>query len=748
MIERRRITVQGIVQGIGFRPFVYGLALKRSLTGFVRNESGGAVIELQGLLKDIHELEHELKTNMPPSGRIDTVETESRASINNEQIFVIKESISATHTSLSLVPDRDVCPDCLQEMRDPSDRRQGYPFINCTRCGPRYTIVTNLPYDRPNTTMARFDMCPDCLREYEDPLDRRYHAQPIACPVCGPRCWLALPGNLDAGEETGKAVSEAARRLNEGEVVAIKGIGGFHLAADATNEAAVSRLRDYKKRPRKPLAVMVRDLDTARDMVYLDLDAENLLRSPAAPIMVAPRRLTCQVSKSVAPGLTDIGVMLPYSPLHHLLFDEGPAALIMTSGNHPSEPITTTNDDALNHLRADAYLLHDRDIHVANDDSVIRVSRTQPVFLRRSRGYVPETMNASQLPERSALALGAELKVTVSTLHRGELVVGRHLGNLDNPRAESAFRGEVNRMLQFGKIEPEAVAVDLHPDLATTLFAEETFADLPVIRIQHHHAHLAAVMVEHGLGPDVRAAGIILDGFGFGPDGAIWGGEILRGGFRDFERVGHLRYVPQPGGDRAALEPHRMATSLLVDAGLDEIDAPGYNEQIAAICSIRSVSPPTSSAGRLFDGVAALLNVAPEVQDYEGEAAARLEATADPECDDAYPFAVSGNELDTRTLIGALMEDRSETPIRAARFHNGLADGLVAMALVANEERIVLGGGCMVNRLLLRRLITRLKEEKIEILWSQFLPPGDGGLSAGQAACAVCILDSGDKKCV
>lgn len=749
---RRRIAVQGIVQGVGFRPFVYRLAHELALVGSVCNEAVGVSIEIQGPGAALDDFVRRLHAELPPGARIqraDVAELEPRV---DERAFVITSSREGQGRSVSIAPDRYLCAACLHEMNDPADRRYRYPFITCMHCGPRYTIAIELPYDRRRTTMAKFPLCDACRREYENPLDRRYHAEPIACPGCGPRVWLEQ--GADVPPETSgqpsesalcgeRALGQARALLGAGKLLAVKGIGGFHLAVDARNRDAVTRLRQLKHRPRKPLALMVRDGETAESLVVLDTATRELLRSPAAPIVLAPRRAGGGLPDEIAPGLGDIGVMLPYSPLHRLLF-EGPLdALVMTSGNPPSEPITTHNAEALTRLTADATVLHDRDIHVANDDSVLRAAPAGPIFIRRSRGYVPEPLDASVLPDRRVLALGAVLKVTLATLSRGQLIVGRHLGDLDNVRAEEAFRQEVERMLRFGQVEPEAVAVDRHPDLASTLHAEQAFRGARIERVQHHHAHLAAVLVEHGLAVDTTAVGIILDGFGQGLDDTIWGGEVLRGGYASFERTAHLRLVAQPGGDRAALEPRRMATSLLRDVGLAGAGHPSFDPRVAEICGSRALSPQTSSAGRLFDGAASLLGVAPELQDYEGEAAALLEALADPTHEDGYPLPLRGAELDTRALVSALVADDAPLPVRAARFHNGLADGLVRAALAAGPDLVVLGGGCMVNRMLLARLVRKLEGAGRRVLTARLLPPGDGGLSAGQAAVAACRLEQG-----
>ena len=740
-LRRQRLLVRGTVQGVGFRPFVYRVATEEALAGGVRNVGWGVVIELQGPAERLTRFRERLVSELRPPGRIDRLEVEERPPRPGVDAVVIEASEASSGARASLAPDGATCPDCLAELADSEDRRFRYPFVNCTACGPRYTITAELPYDRANTTMRGFPLCDDCRREYEDPLDRRYHAEPVACPRCGPRVWLArvADGGTDPPPFAGDpaAALDAARALlRAGSVVALKGLGGFHLAADARSEAAVARLRRDKRRQRKPLALMVRGLDVAHRILRLDAADEALLRSPEAPVVVAPARPEHGVAASVAPGIDDLGVMLPYTPLHHLLFGADLDALVMTSGNDPAEPITTDDALALETLPADAWLLHDRPIEVACDDSVVRTGPRGPVLLRRARGYVPRGLPASCLPDRQVLALGAQLKVTLATVAGGELVVGRHLGDLDNPAAEAAFVAEVGRMLAFGGVEPDVVAVYLHPDLYTTLHAEQHPAQWPLVRVQHHHAHLAAVALEHGIGCDERVVGVVLDGVGYGPDGTVWGGEVLVGGYRQYERVGHLRPVPLPGGDRAAREPGRMATSLLWDAGLGGPERIGWDERVASICGVSSVSPRTSSAGRLFDGVAALLGLAPDEQDYEGEAALRLEAAADPACRDGYPLPATDGVLDVRALVAALLDDDAPVPRRAARFHNGLADGLAAVARATGLETVVLAGGCLANRRLTARLVERLGG--LRVLLPRALPAGDGGLAAGQAAVAAC----------
>lgn len=752
-VERRRVLASGVVQGVGFRPFVYRLALDLGLTGIVRNDGGAAFIEAQGPGPRLERFLERLARELPSPGHIEHLAVTIVPPLAGESAFVIAASSEQPRTGAALAPDGFVCADCLRELRDPADRRHRHPFITCTRCGPRYTITRALPYDRPNTTLARFPLCPDCEREYRDPLDRRYHAQPVSCPRCGPVAWLvargadpAPPQRLDP--DPAAAIDQARARLLAGDIVAVKGIGGFHLAVDARSDAAVARLRAAKRRPRKPLAVMVRDLDTARRLAVLDPELEDLLASHAAPIVLAPARAGSGLCGDLAPGLDDVGLFLPYSGLHHLLLSAELDAIVLTSGNAPSEPIATDNADALASLPADAFLLHDRDIHVACDDSVVRAGPPaadpvahSPVLVRRSRGYVPRALDATFLPLARVLALGAELKVAVATLAQGELVLGRHLGDLDNPRAEEAFVAEIERMLGFARLTPEVVAVDLHPDLYASVHGAKAFAGARLVRVQHHHAHLCAVLVEHRHAPDATACGIMLDGLGLGDDGTLWGGEVLVGSYAASRRVAHLRPVPQPGGDRAALEPGRMATSLLADA--DRRTHPAFDARFAPLLASRVVAPLTSSTGRLFDGVAAILGVTAPAQDYEGEAAARLEAVADPTVEDAYPLPRAGDELDTRALVAALVDDRAPVPVRAARFHNGLADALAQAALTTGERVVALGGGSLVNRWLRARLVHGLTRGGVRVLLPRVLPPGDGGLSAGQAACAACVAGRG-----
>jgi hydrogenase maturation protein HypF len=748
--RRVRLRVTGTVQGVGFRPFVVRLARGLGLAGLVRNDGDGVTVEVEGPAAEVAEFRARLVAELPLPGAIEGVEV-LEVPVEGAATFVIAPSQPGARISTSLAPDGHVCADCLRELRDPADRRYRYPFISCTRCGPRYTITRALPYDRASTTMAPFALCDDCRREYEDPADRRFHAQHLACPACGPRVWLAAPGDAPVpappeARDPAAPVAAAAARLRDGLVVAIRGIGGFHLAADARRPDAVARLRERKHRDRKPLALMVRDLATAHRLVALTPADEAVLTRAAAPIVLAPRRPEAGLAPGLAPDLQDLGVMLPYSPLHHLLLEEGPDVLVMTSANPAAEPILTDSAAVLATSLADLALLHDREIHLGCDDSVVRATALGPVQVRRARGFVPLSLRADQLPARRVLGMGAELKVALATLQDGELVVGRHLGDLASARTEAAFVDEVERVLRFHRLEPEAVAVDLHPDLFSSQHAIERFGgSVPVVPVQHHHAHLAAALVEHRRPADAEVTGVLLDGLGYGTDGTIWGGEVLAGGYARVERVAWLRPVPQPGGDAAAREPHRMATSYLVAAGCEDPTLPGFDPAVAALCGTPAVSPLCSSAGRLFDAVAALLGVAPDRQGYEGEAAMRLETLAAraAEGSGAYPLPLEDQQLDTRVLLQALLADAASAAVRAARFHHGLAEGLARAALQAGRGTVVLSGGCMVNRLLLGRLVRELRRGGVEVLWPRRLPVTDGGLAAGQAAAAACIIDGG-----
>jgi len=756
----RRIHVSGVVQGVGFRPFIYGLAQRHALSGWVRNSSAGVDIEVEGPPVALDAFLAAITAEAPPLSRIESV-TVQEIPGNGFARFEIRHSHAVEGAYQPISPDVATCPECLAEVRDPSDRRYRYPFTNCTNCGPRFTIIQDIPYDRPATTMAPFAMCPDCQREYDDPLNRRFHAQPNACPVCGPRLelrpspalgapagWDALPADpLDA----------ARALLLAGHIVAIKGLGGFHLACDATNPAAVRTLRARKGRAAKPFAVMMPDLDAVRRVCTVSEAAARALEGSERPIVLLPLLPGGPIAVEVAPGLRELGVMLPYTPLHHLLLEQTlgfPSALVMTSGNFSEEPIATDNDDALARLGplADAFLLHDRAIHIRCDDSVVRATEGGLLPLRRSRGYAPYPV---PLPFESPplLATGAELKNTFCLARDAHAFISQHIGDLANYDALCSYEHSIAHMERLFRVQPEIIAHDAHPDYLATRYAMRR--PEPRVAVQHHHAHLASCLAEHKVPPGEPAIGVIFDGTGLGPDGAIWGGEILIGGYDGFRRFAHLRYVPLPGGDAATLRPYRTALAHLWSAGLPwdadlppVLAAPPQEQTIVRQQLEKRLNAPlTSSMGRLFDAAAALCGVLQEVT-YEAQAAIWLEAGADADETAAYPFAIARGEdgsylFDPEPLLIALLADLRggvPVPILSARFHNGVADLVRDICLLAREETGIatatLSGGVFQNATLLRAAGERLRHAGFAVLTHELVPPNDGGLALGQAAIA------------
>ena len=781
---RRRVTVTGIVQGVGFRPFVHRLAVALGLGGHVHNFTGGVHIEVEGPEERLAEFLDRLTREAPPAAVIREVTWQAIPPVGQRD-FIITPS-ETSDSAVLVPPDIALCADCRRELADPADRRYRHPFINCTNCGPRFTLIRRLPYDRCNTSMAVFDMCADCRREYEDITDRRYHAQPVCCPRCGPRLWLADDRGavIASGEQ---ALLEAKNILRAGGVVAVKGLGGFHLACDATNEEAVGELRRRKNRWVKPLAVMALSIEAVKYFAQMDDEARWLLESPAAPIVLLPKLLPERLASSVAPDSPDYGVMLAYTPLHVLLLgrwvdesldggaDEGGAAdgflaLVMTSGNISDEPICTDNEEALRRLGglADAFLLHDRDILVGCDDSVVRVSGVGPVVMRRSRGYVPRPV---LLPIESppALGVGGHLKNTFC-LARGIFAYpSQHVGDLDRADTLEYFEDGLARLEDLLEIRPEVVACDLHPDYLSTRVAEELARErgLGLVRVQHHHAHFAACLADNGLaGP---ALGLICDGTGYGDDGTVWGCEVLVGDLVGYERLGHLRYVGLPGGEKAIEEPWRVAVAWLADAfGLEWSRWPSAGwrlvetvgpERVRAILAMlrRGINcPHASSAGRLFDAVAALLGVR-LVSAYEAQAAMALEAQAARWTGpiEAYQFemdeeAAGGQSLfvlDPRPIFGGICRDiagGAEVEQVAARFHATFAAMLVAVARAVADntglEVVALSGGSFQNRLLIEQTVEGLRRAGLEPVWHRDLSPNDSGLCVGQVAVAAARL--------
>jgi hydrogenase maturation protein HypF len=724
LVTGLRIRVRGQVQGVGFRPFIWQLAREFGLQGQVLNDPEGVLIEVWGETSDFAKA---ITTRAPPLARVDTIEVSALDGPAPEGFIIAPSRGHGVETRVT--PDVATCRACLEEIRAPG-RRQGYAFTNCTLCGPRFSILRGLPYDRAETTMAVFPMCEACRAEYDSPADRRFHAQPVACPDCGPRLWFE-----GAGEGPGDPLVQATGLLRGGGVLAIKGLGGFHLACDACNPQALSLLRARKHRPAKPLAVMA-PLALLETIAYLSLADRALLVDPAAPIVLVPSRDV--LPREVAPGMGTLGVMLPATPLHHLLVDAFAGVLVMTSGNRSGEPQVIGNAEARMKLStfADGFLMHDRDIARRLDDGVER--STPPLVIRRARGRVPGTLSLPPgFPNRQVLAMGGQTKGAICLVKSGQALLSHHLGDLDDALCADEFRRAIMDYRGLFDHQPEAVACDLHPGFRASIEAEAT--GLPVVRVQHHHAHLAACLgdalwpLDAGL-----VAGIILDGLGLGPDGAFWGGEVLLGDYRGFARLAHLRPAPLPGGDAASRQPWRNALMRLDQAGLgdvaDRLFASLPRQTLRAAVAGGINAPLSSSAGRLFDAVAACLGIVPDVQSFEGEAAMRLEVLAGPPAA-GYPF---GPDIDPAPMFRALAGDLAQTvpqAVIAARFHDGLAAAFAAPARAAvasgRARAVALSGGCLQNVRLLSALLREL--DGLPILLHARVPANDGGLAFGQA---------------
>ena len=761
MRQRRRVTVQGIVQGVGFRPFVYGLARRHGLAGCVSNDARGVTIEIEGETASLDDFLRRLRDEPPPLAMIENVTCESLPS-RGDTDFVIAASHGEAEKQTFISPDVCLCDDCRREMNDPSDRRYHYPFINCTNCGPRFTIIKDVPYDRPTTTMAPFPMCEECRREYDDPADRRFHAQPNACPRCGPRVSLEPIGGgagltpssnrraAGAGLEEGvspalslqndAAVATTARRLRAGGILAIKGLGGYHLACDATNEAAVNSLRECKHRWDKPFALMVADLETARRLCEISEKEAEVLLSRRRPIVLLRAREPREVATQVALGQRELGVMLPYTPLHFLLLDafkvlcgDELAVLVMTSGNLSDEPIAYRDDEARQRLSslAEAFLTHDREIHMRCDDSVARVVDNQEVLLRRSRGYAPQPIRAPQEFRAPILAVGGHLKNTFCLGKGHYAFVSHHIGDLENYETLRSFREGIEHFKRLFDVAPRVVAHDLHPEYLATKYALER-ADLEAIGVQHHHAHIAAVTGEHGVPEPV--IGVAFDGTGYGTDGTIWGGEFLVADWNDFERVTHLDTIPLLGGEQAIHQVWRLATAWLHQVYGDdflklEIDFTRRLDRrqwsVLRQMMEKNINAPRSSAmGRRFDAVAALLGLR-DVVNYEAQAAIELEMIAGETCEEKYSFAVQAGVLsldDTlRAIVNDLQNDVAASYI-AAKFHNTVAAAIAQICTAIRNERnlnqVALGGGVFQNVLLLTRILAALRALEFEVLFT------------------------------
>jgi len=759
-MKRIRLAITGVVQGVGFRPAVYRLATEMGLNGYVLNNSRGVVIEVEGGTAE--GFADTLLKSLPPLAVVNTLSTETLPPIGHTT-FEIRLSEKADGAFALVAPDIATCGDCVAETLDPADRRHKYPFTNCVNCGPRYSIVQGVPYDRPLTTMRSFAMCPSCKAEYDDPADRRFHAQPTACPACGPKIAYIENGRLPEGEP----VMLAVQALKAGKVVAIKGLGGFHLGCDASNREAVRRLRERKRKNQKPFALMARDIDTVKRYCEVSPAEEALLSGTVRPIVLLKSTPYSKgrIADDVAPGGSRLGFMLPYTPLHHLLFHghDHFDALVMTSGNLSEEPIVIDNDEALDRLSvfADSFLLHDRDIYMRVDDSVARVVRDAPRLMRRARGYVPEPIDMGfDMPD--ILACGGELKNTFCVTKGRYAIQSQHIGDLTSGEALDFYAETLKNLKRTFSAEPKVVAHDMHPDYLSARFAKDYAAEhggLTLVPVQHHHAHIAACMAENGF--DGKVIGVAFDGTGYGTDGGIWGSEFLIADYRGFERMAHINYIPLPGGDAAVREPWRIAVSLLVMAYgkeaseiLTKVKGEAYREkEVGVILRMmeRGInSPPSCGMGRLFDGVSALLGLR-EVITYEGEAAIALEMAAEGVIipPTPYPYTLVGENpvvIDTRPTIRAVVDDiikgRPKGGI-AARFHSTVADMVFRVCGMARERTsigtVALSGGVFQNALLFTSVEAGLMERGFRTLSHSRVPCNDGCVSLGQAAVAAAL---------
>lgn len=752
------IRVRGTVQGVGFRPFVFRLAERHGLTGWVRNTAGQVEIEVDGAIDTLDAFVRALRIEAPPVASIQEVETTARPAAGYDSFAILNSQSNEGWQAVS--PDIATCDECVAEIFDPGARRHRYAFTNCTNCGPRFTIIESLPYDRARTTMRQFPMCAECRAEFENPRDRRFHAQPIACPGCGPKVWLHVP---DRFVPDGDPIAQCAELLLAGKIVAIKGLGGFHLACDATNETAVSELRQRKHRYGKPLAVMVTDTTAAAEYIEVTDGTRQLLESRERPIVVASSQVRALAGSharclagSLTSGLDTLGVMLPYTPLHHLLMREVGRALVMTSGNMSEEPIATGNEEALNRLGdvADAFLLHNRDIYSRYDDSVIRVSEQSVVQLRRARSLAPAPITLPFTATTDILAVGPQQKNTFCLVKGSQAFVSQHLGDLGNLDNCDAYNETLDLYARLFKVNPAVIGHDLHPDYFTTRLAHDVDAPHVMrVAVQHHHAHVVSCMAEHGI--DRPVIGIAYDGTGYGSDGAIWGSEVLIATWHGFERVAHLRYTPLVGGEAAVRHPLRMAASHLWASGggaqcafadffarFNTMELDVWRKQFDSGLN----APPTSSCGRLFDAVSALLGIRTRAA-YEGQPAVELEAVADASAEDCYAYLLVHDRntwlIEPASMFRDLWRDVTRgrpIPEIAAAFHNTVAAWTAAVAEKVRDtsrlNEVCLSGGCFQNALLTRRVIERLEGAGFTVFTQKQLPPNDGGVSLGQAAVA------------
>ena len=749
-----KIKVRGVVQGVGFRPLVYQLAMENGLNGHVFNTSGDVTIILEGKERDVSRFIDQFKASPPPRSRIETIEIEEQP-VEGLQGFEIRESLISPDEYQLISPDIATCPLCVSEVFNPSDRRFGYPFTNCTHCGPRFTIIEDMPYDRRNTTMRRFEMCPKCRAEYENPNDRRFHAQPDACPACGPGLMLVdTSGEEITGDEP---LSATATLLKSGKILAIKGLGGFLLACDATDDSAVARLRERKRRGFKPFAIMVASVDEAEEICHASEQEKALLMSSQAPIVLLRRRLSPLLSDLIAPNTAYMGVMLPYTPLHHLLMEKVGRHLVMTSGNLSEEPIAAANDEALQRLSgiADYLLMHNREICSRYDDSVTMVVNNRTQMVRRARGFAPYPVHLP-FESRMVLACGAEVKNAFCMTRGNHAFLSQHIGDLENLETLGHFEDTVRLYRRIFHIDPEVIGYDMHPDYLSTKYALDLIKSTGIkgIPVQHHHAHIVSCMADNGVTDQV--IGVAFDGTGYGEDGAIWGGEFLLADYSGFKRLAHLEYLPMPGGKAAIEKPYRMTLSYLFRAfgndalglrlpffkGMDRHEKELIKTQIDRGIN----SPLTSSCGRLFDAVSALLDIRKE-SDYEGQAAVEMESLADEGINTPYPFDIMEKNgisiVSFKNMFRSMATDIiGEAPVSyiAGRFHATIADVILAICRQLVQEtdinRVVLSGGVFQNRLLLEKTIRLLEAEEMTVLIHHNVPANDGGIALGQAVIA------------
>jgi hydrogenase maturation protein HypF len=767
--ERRGVTVRGIVQGVGFRPFVYALARRHGLSGTVRNDAEGVRIEVEGAPEELERFVLTLEEDAPPLAVVETVLWNPLATIGDRE-FRIEESREGLRRQAFVSPDVTTCDDCLAELLDPADRRYRYPFTNCTNCGPRFTITRSVPYDRATTTMSGFEMCPDCQREYDDPADRRFHAQPNACPVCGPRVRLLDKFGHELHAKPKNPIARTARMLRGRAVVAIKGLGGYHLACDPFDERAVRTLRGRKVRQDKPFALMASDLGQVREICNVTPEEEALLAAPARPIVLIERREDSGVAEEVAPRQNTLGVMLAYTPLHHLLLRDAGIPLVMTSGNNSDEPIAYRDGEAFDQLReiADYFLVHDRPIHMRCDDSVVRTAAGRPYPVRRSRGYAPAPLRLAGSFARHTLACGGELKNTFCLAKERHAFISHHVGDLENYETLRSFREGVEHYCRLFDVKPDLVVFDLHPEYLSTKYARELEeAGLSAVGVQHHHAHVASCLADNERPEEERVIGVALDGSGYGTDGAVWGGEFFEGSLeRGFTRRAHLEYASMPGASAAIRQPWRMALAQLIRLYGEEatLKLPLAAVRKAGERNVRLIArlvqhnlntPPTSSAGRLFDAVAALVGVpGSERTTYEGQAAVELELAANGPVSRGYPFRLRPEgeawAVETGGIVGGVVEDLlsgQETGEISSKFHRTVAEVVVAgcerIREVGGASVVALSGGTFQNLLLVEQVVELLAGRGFTVYRHQRVPTNDGGLALGQAVLANSSVQKG-----